>query len=50
MYDVKTMAVNAQVLAAYHEAFPDDLQRSVQGRWGPAIAAAQSVDVWGVVK
>jgi NAD(P)H-quinone oxidoreductase subunit 4 len=39
MYDVKTMAVNAQVRAAYHEAFPEALQRSAQGRWSPAIAA-----------
>jgi NAD(P)H-quinone oxidoreductase subunit 4 len=39
MYDVKTMAVNAQVRAAYHEAFPEGLQRSAQGRWSPAIAA-----------
>lgn len=39
MYDVKTMAVNAQVRAAYHEAFPEALQRSAQGRWSPAITA-----------
>ncbi|PSB29713.1 NAD(P)H-quinone oxidoreductase subunit 4 [Stenomitos frigidus ULC18] len=50
MYDVKTMAVNAQVRAAYHEAFPDGLQRSAQGLWSPAISAVPSADVWGVVK
>ena len=42
MYDVKTMAVNAQVRTAYHEAFPEALQRSAQGRWSPAIAAGLS--------
>ncbi|HEY9654730.1 MAG TPA: NAD(P)H-quinone oxidoreductase subunit 4 [Crinalium sp.] len=39
MYDVKTMAVNAHVRAAYHEAFPEALQRSAQGRRSPAITA-----------
>jgi NAD(P)H-quinone oxidoreductase subunit 4 len=42
MYDVKTIAVNAHVRAAYHQAFADGLQGSVQGRWNPAIAAAPS--------
>ena len=50
MYAVKTMAVNAHVRAAYHQAFADELQGSVQGRWSAAIAAAQSADLWGVVK
>ena len=46
MYDVKTMAVNAQVRAAYHEAFPDALQRSAKGKSSPELAASQSADVW----
>lgn len=50
MYDVKTVAVNAQVRAAYHEVFPDALQPLAQGQWSPTIAEAQSADVWGVVK
>lgn len=50
MYDVKTVAVNDQVLTAYHETFPDALQRSAQGRWSSVISAAQSTDAWDVVK
>lgn len=50
MYDVKTTAVNAQVRAAYHETFPDVLQRSAQGQWSPAISAAQSANDWEVVR
>jgi NAD(P)H-quinone oxidoreductase subunit 4 len=52
MYDAKTMAVNAHVRAAYHQAFPDALQGSAQGRWSaaPAIAASPSTDARGVVK
>jgi NAD(P)H-quinone oxidoreductase subunit 4 len=50
MYDVKTVAVNAQVRAAYHEVFPDALQPLAQGQGSPTIAEAQSADVWGVVK
>ncbi|XGV97515.1 MAG: NAD(P)H-quinone oxidoreductase subunit 4 [Leptolyngbya sp. BL-A-14] len=41
MYDVKTMAVNAQVRAAYHEAYPEALQRLAQGQ-SPVIAAGLS--------
>jgi len=50
MYDVKAMAVNDQVLTAYHETHPDALQRLAQGRWSSAISATQSADVLGVVK
>jgi NAD(P)H-quinone oxidoreductase subunit 4 len=50
MYDVKTMAVNAQVRAAYHQAFPNAVQSAAPGRWSPAIAASQPAESWGVVK
>lgn len=50
MYDVKAMAVNGQVLTAYHETYPNTLQRLAQGRWSSAISAAQSADPLGVVK
>lgn len=50
MYDVKTVAVNAQVRTAYHEVFPDALLPLAQGQWSPTIAEAQSANGWGIVK
>jgi NAD(P)H-quinone oxidoreductase subunit 4 len=56
MYDVKTVAVNAQVRQAYQQAFPANSNIAnisnitARDRWSPAIADSQPTAILGVIK